>query len=60
MAISDTRLEEFIAIYETLRGVRLPPDEARPIAERLMTYCRLLMRPPSPPPAEAQDASEAA
>jgi len=49
MAISDKRLSEFIAIYEAVFGESLTPDEARPIADRLVTVYRLLTRPPNEP-----------
>jgi hypothetical protein len=45
MAISEARLDEFIAIYERRYGRRLPAEEALPIATRLVAFFRLLMRP---------------
>ncbi len=46
MAISQARLEEFIAIYEQVYGDRLSSEDARPIATRLVTVYRLIMQPP--------------
>ena len=50
MAISDARLEEFITIHERIYDRRLSAEEAVAIATRLVTFCRLVMRPLSPGP----------
>lgn len=51
MAISQTRLDEFIALYEKAHGERLNRDEAEALAERVIGFYRLLTQPPSSAPA---------
>lgn len=46
MAISDTSLDEFIAIYAVEYGEQLSREEARPIATNLVNLFRLISRPP--------------
>lgn len=43
MTISDTRLDEFIDIYEHLYGERLSRVDARPIATNLAIFYQKLL-----------------
>ncbi len=44
MAISEQRLDEFIEIYERVEGEHVERDEARKIADDLVTLYRLFMQ----------------
>ena len=57
MAVSEQRLDEFIEIYERVEGERLPREEAREMANNLVTLYRLIMQPPpNEPPQTAAEA----
>ena len=47
MAISESRLDELIAIYEEVFGERLDRDEGHAIGDQLLTAFRLLRPPPA-------------
>lgn len=46
MVLSDTSLNEFVAIYAEEYGEQLSREEARPIATNLVNLFRLISRPP--------------
>lgn len=54
MSISDSRLDEFIDLWEQAYGERLSTGDARAIAARLVRFYRLITRPlPEAPAAPA-------
>lgn len=61
MTISDESLEDFISICENIDGQRPTPEEARPIAIRLLELYRLITQAiPDEPPGQAQTGRGAA
>ena len=46
MILSDTSLDEFIAIYAEEYGEQLSREEARQVATRLLTFVRLISEDP--------------
>ncbi len=60
MALRDQDLDEFIDIYAADFGERLTREEIRPIAERLLSFVRLISKPSSgegTPPLHSDHAS---
>ena len=45
MALSDESLDEFVEIYAADFGERLSHDDARVIADRLLSFVRLITQP---------------